>query len=804
MIDPVELAAEQDYFDHAAEQQQRSLRRAELGGLSASDKKAARAFRERAAKLRSGIGRDDAVAFGRLELSDGTIYVGKRSILDANRDVLVVNWQTSEARQYYQATPASPGRVISRRTYDAPGNRIRSWDDVVLARIAAQVEALEEGVGFVRRDDTVLASLDRSRDDEMRDIVATIHATQDDIVRTDLDRLLVVQGGPGTGKTAVALHRVSWILFNHSHITAADVLVVGPNPTFIRYISRVLPDLGDLDVPHSDLKGLGPIRSAGGADDPDVARLKGDVRMSGLLERAVASRVRSVRGAEVAAVGLTESEVAAAVAAGQNAMRSAGYLAGRTEVRTRLAASVESARRLRPRSEDESRRMKAAMQVDSVQPLVDKIWPTLSPAQVLRELLGSRERLLEAAGNEFSAAEVSSLYRQQAPRLSEEPWSDADVPLLDELDQLIGGSTERFRHIVVDEAQDLSPMQLRSLRRRSIGGSMTVVGDLAQSTGPWARDAWDDVVVALQQTAPVEIRPLTIGYRVPGQVMAIAERLLPQIAPELTAPRVIRDASEDPTFHAAEDDDLALTCVSAAQNFAARGLFVGVVAPSHRHAGIADVFRRRDVSWSEGRNGALGASGINLVDPQTAKGLEFEAVVVVDPAGIHALDQGARLLYIALTRTTKFLCVVHSGLAGTGIVDEDSGAADLELDEDRAVVTSGPVTLRPPEPGEVTHQPQEAPSIALGAPALERLPESDPRHGVRSGDVATSGHLDLATSSGQRRPVQALERRVVAASALEISDQIRNAVSPDLWAAVLDAIRQELEITGEELLEFLD
>lgn len=804
MIDPVELASEQDYFDRAADQQRESLRRAEVAGQSAGDRKSATSLKERAGRLHNSVRGDQPVAFGRAQLDDGLLYIGKRSILASNRDVLVVNWQAPAAEPYFQATPASPGRVISRRKYDAPGNTIRGWDDVVLAHIAANVEALEDGIGFVRRDDAVLAALDGHRDDAMRDIVATIHATQDGIVRCPLDRLLVVPGGPGTGKTAVALHRVSWILFNHPQVTAADVLVVGPNPTFIRYISRVLPDLGDLDVAHSDLKGLGPIRSAEGADDPDVAHLKGDPRMSTLLRRAVAMRVRNVRAADAAPFGLSEADVTAATSAGRNAMATAGYLAGRAEVRSQLTASVGEVRRLRPKTDDDARRQKAAAQVDAVQPLVDKIWPSLSPAQVLRELLGSRERLLEAAGEDFSAAEVSSLHRPQAPRLSEEPWSDADVPLLDELDHLIGGSTERYRHIVVDEAQDLSPMQLRSIRRRSVGGSMTVVGDLAQSTGPWARDTWDDVIAALGKTAPLEIRPLSIGYRVPGQVMAIAERLLPQIAPELTAPKVIRDASEDPTFHPAEDDDLALTCVDAAQRFAARGLFVGVVAPSHRHAEIAGVFRRRGVSWSEGRSGALGASGINLVDPQTAKGLEFEAVVVVDPAGIHALDQGARLLYIALTRTTKFLCVVHSGLTGTGLDADAPLNPAPEVGEERSVAASEPVAQGSEGPRHATPQPPATESAPFGAPATNEFAETDQRRGLLSAAEGDRGHRDLPTSSVQRRPVQALEIRVVAASAQEISGQIREAVSPELWAAVLDAVRQELEITGEELLEFLD
>jgi hypothetical protein len=765
-VDPAELATEQEYFDRAAAELDRFVASLATAPMAAGNTKAGRSLRLEAEGARNLLDSQDPVAFGRFVDGDGTWYIGKRSVNDEEKEILVVNWQSPAARPFYQATVAEPGDVLSKRTYDAPHNRIKDWQDISFALVAEQLRALADEE-FIGQDDAVLLSLDRTRDNEMRDIVATIQASQDGIVRSAIDQLLIVEGGPGTGKTAVALHRVSWILFNHPEITPGDVLVVGPNPTFGRYIRKVLPDLGDHDVVHRDLTALGPVPSSGAKDDDHIARIKGDARMPGLLARALRARIRvPEERLSSSEFELQQEAASTAVRRGLTAMERSSYSVGRQEARRVIASAIR-----RPGGG-------ATDSTSAVEQALERIWPGLSPAQFLRELLGSRERLLEAAGTDFTAAEVSALYRQSADKVGQEPWTDADVALLDEAQALLTGQPSTYRHIVVDEAQDLTPMQLRSLRRLSGTGSMTLVGDLAQSTGPGARDSWDDVLSGLQAGTPSQVAQLDIGYRVPREVMKLAEQLLPQIAPGLTAPRVVREVGEGPDLQVHEPDDFALPAVVAAQGHASRGLFVGVVVPDSHRSDLIATLVRREVSWSDGSSGSLGQGGINVVDPVTAKGLEFEAVVVVSPGDIAQLPNGLRLLYIALTRTTKRLTVISDldHLPGLPAVQLALGATDQTV----------PVAATP-----------DTPLVSAKDPASDEGPAAQT-------PVAPPGRREpVAASGAQRAPRGGLEETVVGASVEELSRQLLDAVPLHLHAAVLDGVRERLGISPEDFLDFL-
>jgi DNA helicase IV len=497
----------------------------------------------------------------------------------------------------------------------------------------------------------------------MREIVATIQAAQYDIIRTPLDRLLVIEGGPGTGKTAVALHRVSWLLYQHApggqptgprgaDLRADDVLVVGPNPTFTRYIGTVLPELGDTDVVMRDISELAPTVRRGRTEPAGAARLKGDARMAGMLARALHTRIgapepeeRLLLEGRVATVPGTE--VADVVAWALSVP--AGYARRRHLLRERLMQLVFDRTGVAPARQG------------AVENLVERLWPQQSAASFLRDLLGSRARLRAAAAGELSDEETALLHRRGADRLAEEIWSHADLPLLDEVDHLITGTVRQYSHIVVDEAQDLSPMQLRCVGRRSRHGSLTIVGDLAQSTGRWARDTWAGVTDHLPATQPVTVAPLRYGYRVPRQVYAEAQRLLPVAAPLVAPPEVVRDGPAAPRMHRVDLPERAGRAVEVAQAHAAAGRFVGIVCPTRRRREIEQALADNGVEWSSADRGELGAS-VNLVTPQEAKGLEFDAVVVVEPEDIVAADErGHRLLYVALTRTTGFLDVVSVG-----------------------------------------------------------------------------------------------------------------------------------------------
>jgi DNA helicase IV len=653
-----ELAAEQDYFDAAQKHRERMRSETSHAAEAAAHGGAARWLAKWAKRRKDGIAApDEAIAWGRTDDEGGTaLYVGRDTIFDDSAEVLVVSWKAPAAAPFYQANHANPLGLVRKRTFQCDGNAITNFQDVVFAAIADELAELT-APDRPPIDDTLLAELDRSRDGAMHDIAATIHAAQYDLIQAPLEQLLVIEGGPGTGKTAVALHRVSYLLFNNQEqLEAEDVLVVGPHPAFTRYIRTVLPDLGDTSVDQVDVGQLGPNVRRGRTEAPAVRRLKGDARMADLLARALDARIGVPEPAERLLIDghfvtLTAAEVSAAVGTARAA--ALPYAQRRQLLRDRLTQLVQD----RDGSVDRD-------QFGPVDNLVERLWPQLSAPAFLRDLFGSRGRLTAAAGHDFTAGEAALLHRRGADRLSNEVWTAADLPLLDEAEALINGLSKRYAHIVVDEAQDLSPMQLRSIARRSSTGSMTLVGDLAQSTGAWARDHWDEVTRHLPSTLPQETVALRYGYRVPRQVYEFAAQLLPVAAPEVQPAEVVRDGPTNPGVHQVEEvAERAGRAAAVAIGHAGRGRFVGIVCPASCRAEVEAALASNAVTWSSADRGELDTA-INLVSPQEAKGLEFDAVVVVEPAEIVAEDErGHRLLYVAFTRTTRFLDVVCVGSA---------------------------------------------------------------------------------------------------------------------------------------------
>ena len=732
MADATQLAVEQEYFDHAGDCRERSRATLIAAPASAAGPIAGMSAVKRSTdKYLDRIpGPDEAVAHGRFETEDETLYVGKRRISDDDGEPLVISWKAPAAAPFYRATFDEPVGVLRKRDFRTEKNRVLDFDETVFADLADRVAALtsNEHLGI---NDTVLRDLDEDRTGEMRDIVQTIHASQYDLIRQPLNRLLIVQGGPGTGKSVVALHRVSWLLFNEESLAPSDVLVIGPNPTFTRYISSVLPGLGDHDVQHRDILSLGPQRSNGREEDRETAELKGFEGMVGLLERALRLRVRPLpegtRLEIVPGVALGTAEVNQAVG---SAIDAGSYNSGRQQFR----AWVERAARSSTRNPE-------ALTATSFDNAVERVWPALTPQSFLQELLGSRERLTAAAGDEFRAGDINRLYRQAAERISDERWSDSDVALLDEAELLIRGSSGfgAFGHIVVDEAQDLSPMQLRSIKRRSSSGSLTLVGDLAQATNPWAPDTWDSIADQLRKDAPVEQHTLELGYRVPRQIYELAAQLLPFAAPNVTPPRAIREGPSEPTVVEVDRDDTAKSAVDAARDYAGRGLFVGIVCPEALHDDVVDQLKSQGVSFADAAEGKLGTS-INLVSPTGSKGLEFDAAIVVEPELIAGDDQvGLRTLYVALTRTTRYLTIVHTGQV-------------LPL------LSSKP-TARP------TDEPEQSAMSAKAVP-------------VSRVDTLTVPTL---------RP-----NRIATAIAGPLADDIRSSAQPELWSAILEELRRQL------------
>ncbi|GIM93315.1 DNA helicase [Paractinoplanes toevensis] len=492
-------------------------------------------------------------------------------------------------------------------------------------------------------DDDLLAVLGRDSSATGPDLVATIRAAQDEVVGTELDRVLIVQGGPGTGKTMTALRRVAWLL-DEGLLDDAETLVVGPSEAFARFTEDVLTGWGYDRVVHRSVRAL--LHSAGGVRDeaPKVSRLKGESRMAGLLKRAFEEYRNR-----------TPDELPSSIEVSGEAVKLNPIA---------LRQVIDTARASEAPPGDRRRILRAVLVAATKDPrqileaadlLADRLWPPLEPERFLRDLFGSRTLLAAASGGEFTDREIVSLYRSAG----EDGWSDSDLPLLDEAGHLIGDGPKGFVHVVVDEAQDLSPMQLRAIARRSRDGSMTVVGDIAQSTGLWARDDWHDLVAQLPSAIPHEHRELRFGYRIPRQIFDLAAELLPMAAPSVSAPTAVRDGTSDPVIVPAGPATRAALVAAAAAEHADRGRSVAVVCPARCREEVEAALDEEGLPWHPAGEDEPGGAGVALLAPHEAKGLEFDATVVVEPG--HILDddpRGHRLLYIALTRATGYLHLI--------------------------------------------------------------------------------------------------------------------------------------------------
>ena len=669
-----DLPHEQAYFDRALalrDRQQADLARAP--GLAANPR-AAVELRKRVSRL--GLADpDEAIAFGRIDAANDRWYIGKGAIWGDDNDLVVVNWQAPIAAPFYTATPDEPEGLDSRRLYRCSGNQIREIEDLMFREVARAIADGEEPEPVLT--DALLDSLGSSRSGELGDIVATIQASQYDVISRPLDQLLVVQGGPGTGKTVVGLHRVSWLLFNRrDRLEARDVLIVGPNPAFVHYISSVLPSLGDEAVVQLPLRSLGPRVRIGRVDPPALRRLKGDRRLLRLVLRGLRHHQR----VEATPVEITVDGRQLELDGRRIATR-ARQLAGRphNEAYRMLRAFVvaEATAALgRVGATDVTVQGASAREVDNY---LDRVWPNLTPQAFLVELLSSRRQLLAAGAGTLSEVELDLLALPTDARVSTWQWSADDMPLLDAADALLNGVRATYEHIVVDEAQDLSPMQLESIRRRSRAGSMTVLGDLAQGTSPWAHQSWDEIVAVLRhERVAAETVELTYGYRLPAEVHEVAMRLLPEAAPGLSHPRALRSSGHEVVVAAAvDDDDVVAATVSAIDAASGAGIVGVITAPSLRSRLVTGL-DAAGVAWAPELRPA--AAPVVLLTPDEAKGLEFDVVVAVEPAAVvEGTEHGLRSLFVALTRCTSRLVIVHSRplppVLGLGSGDVPSPAA---------------------------------------------------------------------------------------------------------------------------------
>jgi DNA helicase IV len=667
---------------------------------------------------------DNGLCFGRLDdLAGEPTYIGRIGLFEEDSyEPLLLDWRAPAARAFYVATAANPEDTSRRRQFHTLGRRVVDFTDEILGRPDANAPS------EVRGDAALLAAVNAPRGDGMRDIVATIQAEQDEIIRLDHSGVLVIEGGPGTGKTVVALHRVAYLLYTQrERMESNGVLVVGPNPAFLNHIGRVLPSLGETNVVFMTTGDLLPGLRVTAEDTPDAARLKGSRAIVDVLAAAVADRQRfpehplaieladvTVRiDAETAQWAIQEARASGLP---HNEARSVFHDVLTWALTERAIARIGRGWLTRSdRDAWEQLRtdlLEELAEHDEFKAALDEFWPILKPETVLAELYTSHDRLRAAGADPV-------LWRADG-----EAWTVSDVPLLDELFDLLGRDraeqaaeeavaererkaeaayaagvldlmvsredlmddedhllatdmlyaedlAERFderdtrdvaeravaerewtyRHVVVDEAQELSEMDWRALMRRCPGRSFTVVGDLAQRRSVAGATSWDAM---LEPYVPGRwvYRSLSVNYRTPAEIMTVAAALLAEFAPGVTPPESVRACGVQPWSRRVTEDELP----SAIEGF---------VSDEAMRVGTSVVI------------GPLGVPG--TVPASQTKGLEFDSVLVVEPERIIAEGpRGAAELYVALTRATQRLGIVHAGALPRAL----SGPAEIDPDRD--------------------------------------------------------------------------------------------------------------------------
>jgi DNA helicase IV len=675
------------------------------------------------------------LCFGRLDMVDGERhYVGRLSLFDEDREPLLVDWRAPAAEGFYRATPATPEGVLRRRQLRTREREVVAIDDEVFDLNALNDEQRESLNG----EAALFAALTANRTGRMRDIVATIQAEQDRIIRADLSGILVVQGGPGTGKTVVALHRAAYLLYTfRERLSKRGVLVVGPNPTFVRYIDEVLPSLGENDVLLSSVGQLYPGLNAVGSDSDAAAAVKGSLRMAEVLANAVQDRERVPktplkitvnRGTihqDVVELGVTVCERARAAALESELPHNYARRAFEKGIINRLARLAAEGLGTRAYRHEDIADIATELRADpDVRAALHQLWPVLTPQQLLIDLFSSRERLASAAPHLSEEERAALLRAAPGDGPKEQYWTPADVPLLDEAAELLGdiqtaaeirkaraaaaehkaelayaeqaleemgikgmlsseqlleqyhggpesiSTAERagkdrtwaFGHVIVDEAQELSPMAWRVLMRRCPSRSMTIVGDIAQTGAIAGTTSWHEV---LDRYVPGRWRQeeLSINYRTPSEIMTVAADVLRAIDPSLTAPRAVRESGTRPWSLRVDAAELmaALPGIIEKEMTRVGDGRLAIIVPTSLLAELRPALAEADGVVFADDPSALDAVAVVLTVEQS-KGLEFDSILVVEPGRILAdPPNGTKNLYVAVTRATQRLGVIYSG-----------------------------------------------------------------------------------------------------------------------------------------------
>lgn len=823
-----DLPKEQAYVDHAYQTYLKALDATAAMRSAPSPTNADHRAKRNTLPGEAPLGDKDPVAIGWAEDAQGRrFYVGKASVLDEQKNALVVNWKSKLGDRFMGAMSGDSKDLTQKRTFATRDRRITGYSDTVfVARtptpadlqsakadgndVVSSVDPGDTNSSSFVLDDSVLTAMEAHRDSSMHDIVATIQADQYRVLTHDPADLLLIQGGPGTGKTAVALHRLSWLLYNQRDTLSPDeVLVVTPNPTLAHYIRDVLPALGDDDIRQLAIEDLTRELSPARVQElRTVSWLKSDARFCPVIRRGLRDRI-NLAGDRIVIRKRASRETVhldrATVEKAYESFAQMPYLIGRTAFIAQLQNELVTRYPLPRRSTFED-----TFDMQSLTAQADRVWPTLTPHRFLHDLLTSRRRLTRAASPIFTEDEIEQLVRLTAQSVSDEKWTAADTFLLHEVQaQMDPTSLQRFGHIVVDEAQDLTGMQLQALKRRSRSGAMTLAGDVAQSTGSTRRDSWKSLMAILTETEPgqswridrVTRKTLKYVYRVPREAQVLANALQPEVAPDLDVPESLRESGYTPRVIQAGAGALSAAAKSAIEDHVRDGLMVGVIAPPQIHAAVAHGMNEAGIPFVFARNGSLSDS-VTIVSPDGAKGLEFDAVVVVDPQRIYNDEAGPRLLYIALTRTTSRLDLVLVGDAVPDLLrphldmpdppalerQEGSPAADVSVDPELAAEESvgshsGPTS------SEETATPPQAEGASSPAEAAEQRRGPSPIH--------TQTTRSTSQGAPPRPQAGSMEERFVRMNADLYLDEIRSQVRPELVTRIVEEMLAVLSQANE-------
>ncbi|MBR8642295.1 AAA family ATPase [Streptomyces tuirus] len=603
---------------------------------------------------------DTPLFFGRLDYlhapgAEGAerFYIGRRHVHDHDGDPMVIDWRAPVSQPFYRASKKDPMDIALRRRFGYTGGDLTAYED----------EHLSDPAEAAKTSRLLQQEIERPRVGPMRDIVATIQPEQDEIVRSGLAGTVCVQGGPGTGKTAVGLHRVAFLLYAHrERLARTDTLVIGPNRSFLHYIEQVLPALGELTVQQATVEDLVAHVEIKGTDDAKAAVVKGDARMAQVLRRALYAHVTMPTEPVVVVRGSRRWRVPAYEL--QDIVRELldrdiRYGAAREALPQRIAHAV-LVQMERSGEAPDDRVQDAVARNSAVKAAVKTIWPAVDPAKLVLRLLSDADLLAEhAAGILDDEERKAVLWARPARSVKSAKWSAADAVLIDEATDLIQ-RTHSLGHVVLDEAQDLSPMQYRAVGRRCTTGSATVLGDLAQGTTPWATRDWQEALRHLgKQDAMVE--ELTAGFRVPTDVITYASRLLPHIAPGLTPVVSIR---ENPGRFEVRQVSGSADVVGACRESLRHEGSTGLIAADARVPELARALAEAEIPYLGPGEETTREIRLTLVPASLAKGLEYDHVVLDEPQAVVDGEPdertGLRRLYVALTRAVSGLIVTHT------------------------------------------------------------------------------------------------------------------------------------------------